>query len=310
MTGLAAGDGLVTRRRLLSAAAAGLLPLAGCSKSTPRPNPASPAGQHPAPLQPAVAARLVDLERRFDARLGVYARDTGSGATVAYRADERFPMCSTYKALAAAAILYRNSPAELGKHLSYSRADLLRHSPVTTAHLAGGMTVGQLCAAAVSDSDNTAANLLLHELGGPAGVTAFARSLGDQVTRLDHTEPAVNEATPGDDRDTTSPRAIGSDFEALVLGTVLTPADRRLLTRWLIGDEAGAGRIRASVPRKWIVGDKTGTGGYGTDNDIAILWPPARSPIVLAVMSTRATQDAPPSNALIAHATSTVLPGL
>jgi beta-lactamase class A len=310
VTGLAYRDMLVTCRALLITGAAGLLlPVTGCSGSSSGAHPASPSGLHPG-AAPSVAARLAGLERRFGARLGVYTRDTGSGAAVIYQADERFPMCSTYKVLAAAAVLHRDSPAELDKHVSYSRADLVEHSPVTAAHLAAGMTVEQLCQAAVSYGDNTAANLLLRELGGPAGVTAYARSLADHVTRLDRTEPDLNQATPGDDRDTTSPRAIGADFEAVVIGTALTPENRSLLTRWLVSDTTGAGEIRAAVPAGWMVGDKTGTGGYGTDNDIAILWPPQRSPIVLAVMSTRTTPDAQPSNALIAAATRTVLPAL
>jgi beta-lactamase class A len=219
-------------------------------------------------------------------------------------------MCSTFKVLAAAAILHRDSPAELGKRVTYSRADLVPPSPVTAAHLASGLTVGQLCQAAVSNSDSTAANLLLAELGGPADVTGYARSLADSVTRLDRTEPALNEGTPGDDRDTTTPAAIGADFEAIVTGTALTPGDRSLLARWLVASVTGAGRIRAAVPAGWTVGDKSGTGGYGTDNDIAVLWPPRRPPIVLAVMSTRAARTAPPSNALVAQAAGTVLPAL
>jgi beta-lactamase class A len=305
---LADGGGHVTRRTLLSAGAAGLLlPAAGCSATASRPSRPGPGDPHPSPAWPEAAARLADLERRFEARLGLYAVDTGSGVTAAYRAGERFAMCSTYKALAAGAILHRDSRGELARHVSYRRADLVEHSPVTALQVAAGMTVEQLCAAAVSYSDNTAANLLLRELGGPAGVTAFARSLGDRVTRLDRTEPDLNKATPGDVRDTTSPRAIAADFEAVVVRSALTPANRALLTRWLIRDTTGAGRIRAGVPRGWTVADKTGTGGYGTDNDVAVLWPPGRPPVVLAVMSRRAAPDAQPSNALIAEATRIVL---
>jgi len=172
------------------------------------------------------------------------------------------------------------------------------------------MTLGQLCQAAVSDSDSTAANLLLHALGGPGGVTAFARTLGDHVTRLDRTEPYLNEAAPGDPRDTTSPRAIGADFAALVTGAALTPANRSLLTRWLVASTTGAGLIRAAVPAGWTAGDKTGTGGYGTSNDIGVLWPPRRSPIVMAIMSTRATPGAAPASTLIAEAARIVLPAL
>jgi beta-lactamase class A len=304
------GGALVLRRTLLISGAAGLLlPVAGCSGSGSGTPPASPSGR-PAGDPSTVTGRLAGLERHFGARLGVYARDTGSGATVVYQADERFPMCSTFKVLAAAAILHRDSPAELGKRVSYSRADLLPASPVTTAHQATGLTVEQLCQAAVSDSDSTAANLLLARLGGPAGVTAYARSLADHVTRLDRTEPTLNEGTPGDDRDTSSPAALAADYTAIVTGTALAPRARALITRWLVGSTTGAGRIRAAIPAGWTVGDKTGTGGYGTCNDIAVLWPLKGSPIVLAIMSTRATQGAAPSNALIAQATGIVLPAL
>jgi beta-lactamase class A len=320
--------GLVARRALVVTGLAGLLlPVAGCSGRTSAPGPsgrpAAPSGQpdgapgkpdgapgKPAGSDPAVAARLAGLERRFGARLGVYARDTGSGATVAYQADERFPMCSTFKVLAAAAILHRDNRADLGKRVRYSRADLIPASPVTAAHLATGLTVEQLCQAAVSDSDSTAANLLVAELGGPAAVTGYARSLADHVTRLDRTEPTLNEGTPGDDRDTSSPAALAADYAAIVTGTALPPRARALITRWLVGSVTGAGRIRAAVPAGWTVGDKSGTGGYGTDNDIAVLWPPKRSPIVLAIMSTRSTQTAPPSDALVAQATRVVLPAL
>lgn len=266
----------MTRRSLLAGAVIGLLPsAAGCSSSASRPDRLS--GQQ------AVTAGLARLERRFGVRLGAWARDTGTGAAVGYRAGERFPMCSTYKVLAAAAVLHRGDSAALSQRLGQE---------------------------AVSYSDNTAGNLLLSQLDGPAGVTAYARSLGDQVTRLDRTEPTLNQARPGDSRDTTSPQAIGTDYEAIVLGTALSPANRALITQWLKDAATGGGRIRAAVPAGWAVGDKTGTGGYGTDNDIAILWPPRRSPIVLAVMSTRSTPAAPPDNALVATTARTVLAAL
>jgi beta-lactamase class A len=161
-----------------------------------------------------------------------------------------------------------------------------------------------------SSASTSAGNLLLRELGGPAAVTAFARSLGDRVTRLDRIEPYLNQAVPGDIRDTTSPRAIGTDYADLVLGTALTPAGRSLLTQWLVGSTTGTGLIRAAVPAGWTVGDKTGTGRYGTANDVAIVWPPRRSPIVVAIMSTRAAQDAQPSHALVARAAEIVLAAL
>lgn len=301
---------LVRRRALLIGGAAWLLPTVGCSAGAPGTGLPASSGLQPGAPGPAVAARLARLERHFGARLGVYARDTGSGDVVAFRADERFPMCSVFKVLAAAAILRRDGPAGLGRHITYSRAELVPPSPITTARLRTGMTLEQLCQAAVSDSDSTAANLLLHALGGPGGVTAYARTLGDHVTRLDRIEPFLNEATPGDPRDTTSPRAIGADFAALVTGTALTPANRSLLTRWLVASRTGAGQIRAAVPAGWKAGDKTGSGGYGTSNDVAVLWPPQRSPIVMAIMSTHASPGPSPASTLIAQAARIVLPAL
>ncbi|WP_425468056.1 class A beta-lactamase [Pseudonocardia kunmingensis] len=288
------------RRALLGAAL--LLPLAGCG------SPAAPAAP-PAPAPPAAPRtdHLAALEGRFDARLGVYALDTGSGRELAHRADERFAMCSTFKALAAAAVLDATPPEYLDHRVHYQQADLAAYSPVAERHVADGMTIRELCDAAVRFSDNTAGNLLLEELGGPGGITAFARSLGDDVTRLDRTEPELNTAIPGDERDTTSPRAIAGCVDALVLGDRLDPADRALLTEWLVGNTTGAARIRAGVPQGWRVGDKTGTGDYATANDVGVVWPPDRAPIVLAILTSRATEDADVDEALLAEATRVVV---
>ncbi|OZM79878.1 class A beta-lactamase [Pseudonocardia sp. MH-G8] len=290
------------RRTLLGAAL--LLPLAGCG--SPAPTAAPPA----APPAPAPTDRLAELERRFDARLGVYALDTGSGREVAHRADERFAMCSTFKALAAAAVLDATPPEHLDQRVHYAQADLVDYSPVTEQHVADGMTIRELCDAAVRFSDNTAGNLLLADLGGPGGITALARSLGDDVTRLDRIEPELNTAIPGDERDTTSPRAMAGCLDALVLGDRLGPDDRALLTGWLVGNTTGDARIRAGVPDGWRVGDKTGTGSYGTTNDVGVVWPPDRAPIVLVLLSSRTTEDADNEDALLAEATRVVVEGL
>jgi beta-lactamase class A len=285
-------------------AAALLLPLAGC---------AAPAEAPPAPAVPPTTARapvrtdrLPELERRFDARLGVYALDTGTGRELAYRADERFAMCSVFKALAAAAVLARTPPDYLDQRVHFTQADLVVPSPVAEQHLADGMTVRELCDAAVRYSDNTAGNLLLADVGGPPGITEFARSLGDRITRLDRTEPELNTAVPGDERDTTTPRAIAGSVRALVLGDRLDAADRALFTEWLVGNTTGDERIRAGLPAGWRVGDKTGTGDYGTANDVAIAWPPDAAPIAVAVLTSRAAQDATRDNALLAEAAAVV----
>ncbi|MFI6264979.1 class A beta-lactamase [Micromonospora sp. NPDC051006] len=299
-----------TRRTLLGVAA--LLPLAGCAAGDPpasSPPAASPPSDSPPSTAPAVDRhdRLVELERRFDARLGVYALATGTGATIAHRADERFAFCSTFKALAAAAVLDRKPLSQLETVVRYGRRDLMKSAVITERHVATGMSLRQLCDAAVRYSDGTAGNLLLRELGGPAQLTAYVRSLGDTVTRMDRIEPDIVSAIPGDPRDTTSPRALGADFQRIVLGDAL-PADRRAFLRDLLErNTTGARRIRAGVPRGWTVADKTGTGDYGTANDIGVVWPPNSAPLVLAIMSSRAAGDAEYDQALLAEAAAYVV---
>lgn len=240
-----------------------------------------------------VGARLAAIERAVGGRLGVAVIDTGSGHHYGYRSGERFAMCSTFKLLAAAAILVRvdQGRARLDHAVAIRRAVILPHSPVTERHVGAMMTLAQLCDAAVTQSDNAAANLLLREIGGPGGVTALARSLGDRSTRLDRWEPALNTALPGDARDTTTPAAMAETMRRLLLGDALSAASRAHLAAWLKGNRTGADRVRRDVPRDWIVGDKTGTGERGSTGDIAILWPPRRSPVLAAVYLTGS--DAP-----------------
>ncbi|WP_422754139.1 class A beta-lactamase [Micromonospora sp. WMMD708] len=247
------------------------------------------------------------LEEKFDARLGVYAIDTGTGRTVEYRADERFAYCSTFKALAAAQVLHGTTDAELDRVVRYSADDLVTYSPVTEKHVADGMTLRAIADAAIRYSDNTAANLLLHHLGGPPGFKQKLRELGDEITEPARSETALNEAKPGDRRDTSTPRALARDLRAYAVGDTLEPGDRAVLTGWLRGNTTGDELIRAGVPDGWIVGDKTGAGGYGTRNDIAVLWPPNRPPIVLAVLSSHDTKDADYDNTLIARAAGVVV---
>lgn len=287
------GDKRFGRRTLLGATA--LLPLAACSTS---------ATTDSAPTTQARHDRLFELERKFDARLGVYALDTASGATIAHRADERFAFCSTFKGLAAAAVLQRNPLSHLDTVVRYTEEDLTKNAAITPRHVATGMTIRDLCDAAVRYSDGTAGNLLLRDIGGPAELTAYLRGLGDPVTRMDRIEPAITEATPGDPRDTSSPRALGTDYQRIVLGDAL-PEDKRAFLRDLLernATGAGAVRVRAGVPQGWKVADKTGTGEYGTLNDIAIVWPPDRAPLVLSIMSSKATADAEYDQALLAEA--------
>src|SRR5665213_1642154 len=238
-------------------------------------------------------ADLAAIEHRIRARLGVSAIDTGSGRSVTYRADERFAMCSTFKLLAFAA------------------KDLLDYAPVTRSHInQGAMELSALCSAAIEYSDNTAANLLLESLNGPAGVTRFARSIGDNVTRLDRNEPTLNTAIQGDERDTTTPAAMLADMRTILLGDVLSAASRQLLASWLIANTTGGERLRASVPATWRIGDKTGTGLNGATGDIAIMWPPNRKPIIVTTYIVESSASLSDRNAAIRDAGSVVLKAL
>ncbi|WP_235438699.1 class A beta-lactamase [Streptomyces yangpuensis] len=252
--------------------------------------------------------QLRALEREYGARVGAYARDTGTGRTVRYRADELFPMCSVFKTPAAAAVL-RDLDRDgefLARRIHYSQGDvtsagggLVTERP---ENIAGGLTVAELCSAAIAQSDNCAANLLLRELGGPTAITRFCRSLGDRTTRLDRWEPELNSAEPSRVTDTTSPRAIARTYGRLVLGDALAPRHRELLTRWLVSSTTSVDRFRAGLPRDWVIGDKTGAGSYGTNNNVGIAWPPGRPPLELAVLTTMAEPAAPRRNALVAKA--------
>ena len=245
--------------------------------------------------------RLAEIEAREGGRLGVFVRDTGAGATIEHRADERFPMCSTFKLLTAAAALKRmdDGAERLDRTISYGPNDLLEYAPIAKGDVAeGGMTLADLCAAAIDWSDNTAANLVLQAIGGPPGFTQFARSLGDKVTRLDRNEPTLNEATPGDERDTTSPRAMAADMQKVLLGDALSDQSRRQLEAWLIDDKVGDKRVRAGLPHSWRIGDKTGSGDHGTANTIAIIRPPDQAPILAAVYYTESSAPMDARNAI------------
>jgi beta-lactamase class A len=247
-----------------------------------------------------ITGQLRNLERAHSARLGVFAQDPATGRTVLYRARELFPMCSTFKTIAAAAILRRDSDGSLlGKVIRYTADDVEKsgYGPITgrAENLANGMTVQSLCEATITYSDNCAANLLLKELGGPTAISRFSRSIGDPVTRLDRWEPELNSAEPGRITDTTSPRAIGQSYARLTLGHALNRGDAEQLTNWVLANTTGGNRIRAGLPAAWRWGDKTGTGKYSTTNDAGIAFPPGRAPIVIAVLSTK--KDAPEGGA-------------
>lgn len=246
--------------------------------------------------------RLRSLEADSGGRLGVHILDTGTGASVSHRADERFPMCSTFKVLAAARVLHRVDAGleQLERRIPYGRDVLVAHSPVTERHVGAGLTLAQLCEATITTSDNAAANLILQSYGGPAALTAYMRTLGDAHTRLDRTEPDLNEATPGDPRDTTTPAAMVASLERLLLGPALSTASRERLTQWMVANTTGDTRLRAGLPAGWRVGDKTGAGALGTNNDVAIFWPSGRAPWLVAAYLTQSRLTKARSDAVLA----------
>ncbi|MFZ5518469.1 MAG: class A beta-lactamase [Candidatus Zhuqueibacterota bacterium] len=238
-------------------------------------------------------ARLAQIEKTSTGRLGVFGVNTENGARISHRADERFPMCSTFKAILAAAILARSVEIEglLQRRIRYEQGDLVTYSPITEKHIGDGMTISELCAAAIQYSDNTAANLLMKVLGGPVAVTAYTRSIGNSEFRLDRWETELNTCIPGDLRDTATPASMALSLRSLTLGDALPPGQAKQLTDWLRGNTTGAKRIRAAMPAEWHIGDKTGSGDYGTANDIAVIYPPERKPIVLAIYHTQEVKD-------------------
>lgn len=243
------------------------------------------------------------IERRAAGRLGVSVIDTATHRRLMYRGDERFPMCSTFKWLLAAQVLARVDAGkeELARSVPYSESDLLEYAPITRAHVrSGGMAVGDLAAAAVEESDNTAGNLLLRTVGGPMSFTSFLRRIGDSVSRLDRIEPALNNAKPTDTRDTTTPNAMIADMQQLLLGTRLRSSSRERLLTWLVASKTGADRLRAGLPTTWQVGDKTGTGAHGATSDVAIVWPVAHQPVLVAAYIRDSTAGVATRNAALA----------
>jgi beta-lactamase class A len=232
------------------------------------------------------------LERQSGARIGVAALDTGSGKHVRWRADERFVMCSTFKLSLAAAILAKvdRGAEQLDRLVRYSADVPIGVSPATRKNIARGMTVAELCAAAVIYSDNGAANTLLAALGGPAALTAYWRGLGDRLTRLDDIELKLN--IPDGIRNTTTPAAMLGDLKTLLLGEAMSPASRARLLGWMRATTTGANRLRAGLPASWQWGDKTGTSSerYGLVNDIGIATPPGRSPILMVAYTERGSE--------------------
>jgi beta-lactamase class A len=236
-------------------------------------------------LAEAAPGPLKAYERRTGGRIGLYAENLETGKKIAWRADERFVMCSTFKASLAACILHRvdRGQEHLERMIPYGQADLFDYAPAAKANLArGAMSVQAMCEAAVELSDNTCANLLLATIGGPEALTRFWRETGDTVSRLDHNEPMLNRSPPRDPRDTTTPQAMAGNLRRFVLGQVLEPGSRERLTDWMLGCQTGANRLRAGLPKAWMVGDKTGNNGKDAAGDIAVAWQGPGQPVLIA----------------------------
>lgn len=251
-------------------------------------------------IRPALGQERPDMlasyERETGGRIGLYAENLSTGARISWRAEERFVMCSTFKASLAAFVLARIDRGEdrLENIVGYGSEDLLAYAPVARQNLArGAMSVEELCKGAVELSDNTCANLLLARVGGPAALTTFWRSTGDAVTRLDHNEPELNRSPPGNPNDTTTPAAMAGNLRSFLLGEVLSQGSRQHLSRWMIDCKTGDNRLRAGLPRDWRVGDKTGNNGNDASGDIAIAWPASGGPILVCGYTQGGSPTAP-----------------
>ncbi|MGD9620446.1 MAG: class A beta-lactamase [Mycolicibacterium sp.] len=276
----------VSRRHLLLCGVS-LVTLAACSATS------SPSGESvdPKPPVPPTDARIEGMERQYGLTIGLSATDLRSGRRLAHRADERFAMCSTFKAYAAAAVLRSSERGELAltDTVAIEPDDILAHSPVTERQVGSSMTLADLCRAALQQSDNAAANALLRVLGGPWAITEFARSIGDEESRLDRWEPELNSAVPGDLRDTTTPAAIGLGFRNLLAGDALELSGRQQLEDWMRGNETSS--MRAGLPAGWTTADKTGGGAYGTTNDVGIAYGLDGQRLLLSIMTKSAVAD-------------------
>ncbi|MBG9856593.1 class A beta-lactamase BlaIII [Bacillus wiedmannii] len=282
--------------------------LIGCSNSNAQSEPPKQTNQANQIKQENTGNQsFAKLEKEYDAKLGIYALDTGTNQTIAYHSDDRFAFASTSKSLAVGALLRKNSLEALDQRITYTHEDLSNYNPITEKHVDTGMTLKELADASVRYSDSTAHNLILKQLGGPSEFEKTLREMGDTVTTSERFEPELNEVHPGETHDTSTPEAIAKTLQSFTLGTALPIEKRELLVDWMKRNTTGDKLIRAGVPKGWEVADKTGAGSYGTRNDIAIIWPPNKNPIVLAILSNHDKEDAEYDDKLIADATKVVL---
>ncbi|MEI2316595.1 class A beta-lactamase [Bacillus paramobilis] len=292
-------------KKVLPAVLLSCVTLIGCSNSNIQSEPPKQAKQ-----ENTSRHSFVKLEKEYDAKLGIYALDTGTNQTVTYRSDERFAYASTHKALAVGALLQKKSIEDLDQKIKYTSKDLVNYNPITEKYVDTGMTLKELADASIRYSDNTAQNLILKQLGGPSEFKKSLREIGDSVTNPERFEPELNEVQPGDTRDTSTPMALATSLQTYALSDILPIEKRNFLIDLMKRNTTGDNLIRAGVPEEWEVADKTGSGSYGTRNDIAIIWPPNKKPIVLAVLSNHAKEDAKYEDKLIADATKIVLDSL
>lgn len=252
-------------------------------------------------LIPRFSLELIELDTR--GTLGVAVLDTEAGKHSTWRASDRFPLNSTMKFLLCAAVLMRVDAGQeqLARAIPVSASDVVAHSPVLETRVGGQLTIEELCYAAMTRSDNGAANLLLETLGGPEGLTALLRRSRDEVTRVDRWEPELNDVPPGDERDTTTPMAMLENLQRFLVGPTLSEASRQILIGWMTANTTGDERIRAGVPAGWLVGDKTGTGPNGSTSDLAVLFPPGRAPVLMAIYITGSSLSTSEASALHAE---------
>ncbi|VFB09632.1 Carbapenem-hydrolyzing beta-lactamase Sme-1 precursor [Aeromonas salmonicida] len=262
----------------------------------------------------AFESQIRTLETEFDGYVGVHAVNTGTGKILQYRSDERFPLCSSFKGFLAAAILKKSQQEEglLAENVRYIGREMEHHSPITKQYQSTGLSVSAMSAATVQYSDNGAANMLMERyIEGPKGLTTFMRGIGDNEFRLDRWELELNSAIPGDERDTSTPKAVAESLQKIALGSVLQQPQKKIFQQWLIGNTTGDARIRAAVPKEWKVGDKTGTCGvYGTANDYAIVWPDKSEPLVIAIYTKSKEKHKKHSDKLISEVAGIVIKNL
>ncbi|MBC2638044.1 MULTISPECIES: class A beta-lactamase [unclassified Rhodococcus (in: high G+C Gram-positive bacteria)] len=300
-------------RRGFSALALALPVLAGACTATAEQAPPTTSAAT-APDVQSLDAKIDALEARYSTRIGVAAVNTATGEVYSHRGEERFAMCSTFKAYASAAVLRKveDGTISLDDTVVVEPGDLVENSPVTAAAVGTPMTLGQIAEAALTQSDNTAGNYLLREVGGPQAITALARDVGDESTRLDRWETELNTAFRGDPRDTTTPNGLAQGVRALLLRDVLDAASRDQLLDWMRSSKTSDKRMRAGLPPGWSAADKTGGGGFGTANDAGVVWSPEGDPIALTILTDSLTdqEDAQGNNQAIADSTAAVIDGL